>query len=265
MVQQNPLTWNIPIVDIKTGGPTPEFMRKWQLQTQINSTITNLADAAAVSKLLDKLGSTTGDVLYRAATGWTVRAPGSNNQVLALSGGLPVWSGLSSLLDTVFGSAQGDILYRDTAAWKVLAPGTSGNFLQTQGAGANPQWAAAGAGFSVSVTASENISAGALVNLFTSSGALKVRNANATDATKPAHGFVLSSVTTGNPVTVYGPGQADTGLTSLTPGTTYYLDVSAGAVNSTAPSTAGNVIQQVGIALSATSLLFNPQVATDQL
>lgn len=127
----------------------------------------------------------------------------------------------------------------------------------------------AGAGasaFSTSITASESLAAGALVNLFTSSGALKMRNANATDATKPAHGFVLSAVLSGASGTMYGPGQAITGLTGLTPGTVYYTDTSgAGGVTSTAPSSSGNVIQQAGVALSATSLLFNPQVATVQI
>jgi hypothetical protein len=43
--------------------------------------------------------------------------------------------------------AQGDILYRDAAGWTRLAPGTSGQFLQTQGAAANPQWATSSASF----------------------------------------------------------------------------------------------------------------------
>lgn len=46
-------------------------------------------------------------------------------------------------LDSV-GSTQGQILYRGAAAWVALAPGSSGQYLQTQGAAANPQWAAAG-------------------------------------------------------------------------------------------------------------------------
>lgn len=69
----------------------------------------------------------------------------ADGQVLANeTGGSAVATGysLTSLIDYVFGSAQGDILYRDSAAWKVLAPGTSGWFLKTQGAGANPVWAA---------------------------------------------------------------------------------------------------------------------------
>jgi len=42
---------------------------------------------------------------------------------------------------TITGSAQGDILYYNGSAWTKLAAGSSGQFLRTQGAGANPQWA----------------------------------------------------------------------------------------------------------------------------
>lgn len=35
---------------------------------------------------------------------------------------------------------QGDVLYHNGTDWVTLAPGTSGQFLQTQGAGANPMW-----------------------------------------------------------------------------------------------------------------------------
>jgi len=56
----------------------------------------------------------------------------------------PIPNTLTSIIDAAIGSTQGDILYRSATAWSVLAPGTSGNFLQTQGASANPQWAAAG-------------------------------------------------------------------------------------------------------------------------
>lgn len=43
-------------------------------------------------------------------------------------------------------ASQGSILYRGVSKWARLAPGAAGQFLQTQGAGANPQWAAAGGG-----------------------------------------------------------------------------------------------------------------------
>lgn len=42
--------------------------------------------------------------------------------------------------------AQGDVLYHNGTSLTRLAAGTSGHVLTTQGAGANPQWAAAGSG-----------------------------------------------------------------------------------------------------------------------
>jgi hypothetical protein len=43
-------------------------------------------------------------------------------------------------------TTQGDILYRDGSGLVRLGAGTSGEFLKTQGAGANPVWASAGGG-----------------------------------------------------------------------------------------------------------------------
>jgi hypothetical protein len=43
--------------------------------------------------------------------------------------------------------AQGNVLYYNGTNIVVLAPGTSGNFLKTNGAGANPEWASASASF----------------------------------------------------------------------------------------------------------------------
>ncbi len=53
---------------------------------------------------------------------------------------------LSEVLDFVGSAAQGDVLYRGAATWTRLGAGTSGQFLQTQGAGANPVWATASGG-----------------------------------------------------------------------------------------------------------------------
>ncbi len=80
-------------------------------------------------------GGTSGSVTVGLATI-------ANNSILANTSGLtaaPVATTLSTLLDTV-GSSQGSVLYRGAAGWSVLTPGTSGQYLQTQGAAANPQW-----------------------------------------------------------------------------------------------------------------------------
>lgn len=106
---------------------------------------------------------------------------------------------------------------------------------------------------------SENLAAGALVNVWSSAGTATARNANATDATKPAHGFVTAAVVTPATATVYFPGQIVTGVAGLTIGAPVYLSAATpGGVSSAAPAAAGNLVQQVGTALSATSFVFQP-------
>lgn len=48
---------------------------------------------------------------------------------------------LTQVLDLVGSAAQGDILYRGASSWTRLGAGTSGQYLKTQGTGANPVWA----------------------------------------------------------------------------------------------------------------------------
>ena len=103
------------------------------------------------------------------------------------------------------------------------------------------------------ITASETLAAGDWVNVWNDSGA-KVRKADATTAGKEAHGFVLAAVTSGNPATVYFEG-TNTQVTGQTPGPVY-LQTTAGTGGATAPSASGNLVQQVGVALSATSVNF---------
>ena len=103
------------------------------------------------------------------------------------------------------------------------------------------------------ITASETLAAGDWVNVWDGSGA-KVRKADATTAGKEAHGFVMSAVTSGNPATVYFEG-TNTQVTGQTPGPVY-LQTTAGAGGTTIPSASGNVVQQIGVAVSATAVNF---------
>ena len=107
--------------------------------------------------------------------GGTVNA-GTAGQVAYYASSTNAVSGesLSALLDSAIGSTQGDILYRGASAWSVLAPSTSGFFLQTQGASANPQWAAGNAG---TVTTSGSPASG---NLAKFSGSTAVTNGDLT-------------------------------------------------------------------------------------
>ena len=104
------------------------------------------------------------------------------------------------------------------------------------------------------IAASESLAAGNWVNVWNDASTAKVRKADATTAGKEVHGFVLSAVTSGNPATVYFEG-TNTQVSGQTPGPVY-LQTTAGTGGATIPSASGNVVQQVGVALSATSVNF---------
>jgi hypothetical protein len=107
------------------------------------------------------------------------------------------------------------------------------------------------------MAASEDIADGALCNIWSNAGVCELRNADNSDADKCADVFVLKGAAAGGAPILYGPGGVDTAVTGLTPGATYWLGA-GGAVTDTPPTSehSGAVVQFVGKALSATSLLF---------
>ncbi len=110
----------------------------------------------------------------------------------------------------------------------------------------------------VNIVASENLSAGDFVNIHDVAGVSKARKADATNATKPANGFVKSSATTGANVDVYLDGLNDA-VTGKTAGTRYFLSASTpGVATATIPSASGNLCQFLGVATSATGIAFRP-------
>lgn len=106
----------------------------------------------------------------------------------------------------------------------------------------------------VSIVASENLSAGDFVNIYDNAGTVNCRKADNTNG-RPANGFVLSAVTATQSATVYLSGQ-NTQLSSLTRGANYFLGT-GGGVTTTAPSTTGYVIQYLGRAYATTAISFN--------
>lgn len=104
------------------------------------------------------------------------------------------------------------------------------------------------------ITASENLSASDLVNVWNSGGQFRVRKADATAAGKEASGFVLASVTSGLPAVVYFEGTI-TGLGGLLP-TRMYLSTSPGVATDIPPSNSGNVVQYIGNTVSTTEIAF---------
>ena len=113
---------NQPTADIPMGG---------NKLTGLGSP-TNTEDAATKSYVDTTVGNALPSV-------------GADNTVIASDGAAWAAESIASLLDALFSNAQGATLYRGASAWAALAPGTVGQFLQTQGAAANVQWASAAA------------------------------------------------------------------------------------------------------------------------
>jgi hypothetical protein len=103
------------------------------------------------------------------------------------------------------------------------------------------------------LNASEALSAGDFVNVWNDAGTAKVRKADASNGRR-ADGFVLAAVTSGNPATVYTADE-NTGLSGMTIGARQYLGTS-GARTETVPTTAGHIVQYLGVARSATALVY---------
>lgn len=105
-----------------------------------------------------------------------------------------------------------------------------------------------------SIQASENLAAGDFVNIYDSAGA-RVRKADASTSGKEAHGFVLSATSSGAQATVYFEG-TNTQVSGQTPGDVFLSPSTPGVGTGTAPSAAGQVVQKIGVAVSATAVNF---------
>lgn len=108
---------------------------------------------------------------------------------------------------------------------------------------------------SVTLTASEALNAGDLINIWDDDGTPSMRKADASGS-KPADGFVLESVDSAATGKAYGEGKL-TGLSGLTAGATYFLSATTpGDVTDTVITTTGYILQKVGVAASATTIIF---------
>lgn len=116
-----PLNSQVPIVD-NEGKPLPSFitmLQKLGVGTGLDGSSGTIALAAMAAKT----------ILANKTVGTTA----------------PTACTLSDILDFA-SSTRGSILYRGSTGWAALAPGTAGQFLKTNGAGADPSWAAGGGG-----------------------------------------------------------------------------------------------------------------------
>ena len=143
-----------------------------------------------------------------------------------------------------------------TAITTSAGVGDANKIVATDGTGRlDPSLMPTGVGVStLTVTASEALTAGDFVNLHDVTGT-RARKADASN-NRPAHGFVLTGIASAASGTVYLQG-LNTSLTGLTPGVLRFLSGSgAGTSTATAPTTAGHIVQELGVAVSATAINF---------
>ncbi len=104
--------------------------------------ITNTEISASAAIAYSKLnltgaivnGDLAGSIANNKLTNSSITIAGSST---SLGGSITA----STILDSI-GSTRGSVLYRGASGWAILTPGTSGHYLQSQGSGADPQWAA---------------------------------------------------------------------------------------------------------------------------
>lgn len=109
----------------------------------------------------------------------------------------------------------------------------------------------------LTVLTSEALSAGDFVNVYNNGGTLNVRRANAALGQR-AHGFILTSVLSGANASVYTIG-VNTAVTGQTIGDVF-LQTSPGQAGSAVPTDSGQIVQNLGTALSATSINFESKL-----
>lgn len=115
------------------GTPTLYFTQ-WAQQRQID-----IGEGISEQQALELLQKYLEDHQIQAGTGIDISPTGD------LSDSPTISAKVQEILDQIT-STQGSVLFRGSTGWAPLAPGTAGQFLKTNGAGTDPEWAAGGGG-----------------------------------------------------------------------------------------------------------------------
>jgi len=145
-------------------------------------------------------------------------------------------------------SAGGDArLYFDSGSNRLMISQNGGAFFPVAGPGAT----------ATTVRSESALACPGTVNLYDAvylTGADSVDRADSDDASKqPLIGIVLEKPTLTSAVIAYY-GEVN-GFAGLVAGATYYLGVNPGQITNLAPTTAGNIVQRIGFARNATTLV----------
>lgn len=109
--------------------------------------------------------------------------------------------------------------------------------------------------------ASEALSAGDFVNIYNNAGVPTARKADASTVGKECHGFVLSAVLMAANAQVYFEG-SNNQIAGALAGKRFLSTSTPGGHQATAPTVAGQIVQVVGVAVSATNINFETDATT---
>jgi hypothetical protein len=142
------------------------------------------------------------------------------------------------------------------ATTSVLASITAANVQVDISGPPGPQGPPGAGTASVTITAGEEIAAGDIIYVAVDGLAYK---ADATDATKEAVLICPDIILIGDTGTANPTGAVVSGFVGLTMGVRYFLSATTpGTFVTSIPSAAGEIVQQVGHAVSATDFYFSP-------
>jgi hypothetical protein len=206
------------IVYVGTGGQLIDSGNLTFDGTNLSATVTT---ATSSNNLL---GGATGSIPFQTATNQTVFLPiGAGGQVLAVLGGVPVWTNLSGLSSgnattstNIAGGTIGQVPYQTGAgATSFFGPGTAGQLLQSNGAAA-PSYVNTGnvfVGFAVNAISVSTVRQN--TNALHYPAFVDSNNASATsESVYTTSSFTINpadgAVTIGGPVTI---GSASSGVT----------------------------------------------------
>ena len=113
--------------------PTEYFIR-WAQQKQID-----IGDSITAEQAVQILEDYLADHQLQEGSGIQITPSGNLSDMPTIA------ADVQEILDQI-STTRGSIIYRGLLGWAALPPGASGEFLKSQGAGADPVWAAGGGG-----------------------------------------------------------------------------------------------------------------------
>lgn len=133
------MTGNLQPLDQKFAIVTPDgkptlYFIQWAQQRQID-----IGAGITAEQALQIIKLYLADHQLRAGSGISISPSGN------LSDAPTIAAEVQAILDQI-STTHGTVLFRGAADWQALAPGTAGQFLKSNGPGADPSWASGGGG-----------------------------------------------------------------------------------------------------------------------